>query len=155
MLERPSSQWPAGEPLLDALRPWRDPSALACLPAGWEGLLAEELTPQVISGFVDARGQAFAALAEELGVAPAGDLALATKIWALADLAANVSDGAERRLVIDHGRTLGSPPRLPPSLRPLAVLAALGSAALARGGGELLAGPAGMLLALRVGLTGR
>ena len=155
MLERPPSQWPAGEPLLDALRPWRDRRALARLPAGWEGLLADELTEPVIAEFADARGCAFAALASELGVAPAGAVVSAARIWAVADLSANLSDGEERRLVVGYGQALGPPPRLPRSLRPLAVLAGLGRAALARGGGDLLAGPAGMLLALRIGVVGR
>jgi hypothetical protein len=35
------------------------------------------------------------------------------------------------------------------------VLAGLGAAALARGGGPLLAGPGSALLALRIGMTGR
>lgn len=155
MLERPAAHWPTGEPLLEALRGWREPAALAALPSGWEALLAEELTPSAIAEFVDARGLAFAALARELGAEAPAQAAAAARIWALADLAANLSAGAERQLALDHARSLGSPPRLPRSLRPLAVLAALGAAALARGGGELLAGPNRMLLVLRVGLAGR
>ena len=154
-LDRPVAQWPAGEPLLESLREWGDPAALAALPAGWEALLAEELTPAAIAEFADARGQAFAALAGELGTGPPTNAAAAARIWALADLAANLSAGAERQLVVDHGRSLGAPPRLSRSLRPLAVLAGLGAAALARGGGELLTGPRSMLLVLRIGLGGR
>jgi phytoene synthase len=154
-LERPLAEWPLGEPLLASLREWGDPAALAALPAGWEALLADELSPQAIAEFVDARGQAFAALARELGVEAPERAAAAGRIWALADLAANVSAGAERQLAVDYGRTLGPPPRLSASLRPVAVLAALGAAALARGGGELLAGPRSAFLALRTGLTGR
>ena len=74
---------------------------------------------------------------------------------ALADLAANMSDGAERALVVDYGRTVPPTPRLSAALRPLAVLAGLGAAALARGGGPLLSGPGSTLLALRIGMTGR
>lgn len=154
-LGRPVHDWPRGEPLLDALRGWRDPAALGALPAAWEALLVETLTPQAITEFIDGRGQAFAALADELGVERVEDAAAAGRLWALADLAANLSDGVERRLVVEVGRSLGAPPRLSASLRPLAVLAGLGAAALARGGGALLAGPAGMFLALRIGLTGR
>jgi len=155
MLARPPAEWPAGEPVLDMLRGWREPAALAALPSGWEALLADDLNAHAIAEFVDARGQAFAGLAHELGVSAEGDAAAAGRIWALADLAANISDGAERRLAVDYGRGLGAPPRLSASLRPLAVLAALGAAALARGGGDLLAGPRSMLLALRTGLSGR
>ena len=155
MLERPSAQWPAGEPLLDLLRRWRDPAALAALPLGWEALLADELTPATIAEFADARGEAFAALARELGADAPANAAAAARIWAVADLAANLSAGAERQLAVDYGRRLGALLSLPPSLRPLAVLAALGAAALARGGGDLLVGPRSTLLALRTGLTGR
>jgi phytoene synthase len=155
VLGRPAAEWPHGEPLLEALRGWRDPAALAALPSGWEALLADDLEPQAIADFVDGRAKAFAALARELGVATDGDAAAAARVWALADLAANLSDGAERALVVECGRNLGSPPRLSATLRPLAVLAALGAAALARGGGELLGGPASAFHALRVGLTGR
>ena len=83
------------------------------------------------------------------------DAAAAARIWALADLAANLSDRAERERVVTYGRSLAPPPRLSASLRPLAVLATLGAASLARGGGALLSGPASAFHALRTGLTGR
>ena len=155
VLARPAAEWPRGEPLLEALREWDDPAALAALPSGWEALLADELTPSVIAEFVDGRCRAFAALARELGVAAVDDAAAAARVWAIADLAANLSNGAERALVVGCARGLGRPPRLAAALRPLAVLAALGAAALARGGDELLAGPASAFHALRIGLTGR
>jgi phytoene synthase len=155
MLARPLHDWPTGEPLLEALRGWRRPSGLVPLVDGWEALLSERLAAREIAEFVDGRGRAFACLAEELGVEGVDDAAAAAHIWALADLAAHISVGAERDLVIEYGRRLGPPPRLSATLRPLAVLAALGAAALARGGGELLAGPGSALLALRTGLTGR
>lgn len=154
-LARPAAEWPHGEPALEALRGWRDPSCLAALPGAWEALLAEELAPAAIAEFVDGRGQAFACLAVELGASEPEDAAAAARIWALADLAANMAAGPEHRLVVDYGRTLSPPPHLPASLRSLAVLAALGWAALERGGGPLLAGPGRMLLALRIGMTGR
>ena len=151
----PPSAWPHGEPVLDALRGWRDPAGLAALPEGWEALLADDLTPAAIAEFVDGRGRAFACLARELGVERPEDASDAARVWALADLAANMSDGAERALVVDYGRTVPPTPRLSAALRPLAVLAGLGAAALARGGGPLLSGPGSTLLALRIGMTGR
>jgi phytoene synthase len=154
-LARPRPEWPPGEPLLEALSVWREPAALAVLPGAWEALLVEDLTPAAIAEFVDGRGLAFAALARELGVAAEHDVAAAAHIWALADLAAHLSDGAEREMVVEAGRRLGAPPRLSGSLRPLAVLAGLGAAALARGGGDLLTGPVSAFHALRIGLTGR
>lgn len=155
VLARPKGEWPAGEPLLDTLRGWRDPAPLARLAEGWEALLADELTPAIIVEFVDGRAQAFAALARELGAHSPEQAAEAARIWALADLAANISDGAERDLVVEYGRRLGGPPRLSASLRPLAVLAGLGASALAAGGGSILSGPRSVLAALRIGMTGR
>lgn len=153
-LAKPSAQWPRGEPVLDALRGWRDTSTLAGLAEGWETLLAERLTGAAIAEFAAARGQAFACLAGELGVEATGGVEEAARIWALADLAAHLSDGAERALVVASGRG-PAPPRLAAPLRPLAVLAGLGARALRLGGGPLLNGPGSVLLALRIGLTGR
>lgn len=155
VLARPAAEWPGGEPVLDMLRGWSDPSCLAALPGGWEALLAEELTTDAIAEFVDGRGQAVACLARELRSPSPEDAAAAARVWALADLAANLSDGRERALVVECGRALPPPPRLPRSLRPLAVLAALGAKALAQGGALLLTGPRSALLALRIGMTGR
>lgn len=153
MFARPSAEWPRGEPLLEALRSWRDASCLGALADGWEALLAEELTPAAIAEFAAGRGQGFACLVRQLGENSEG-VGPAAQIWALADLAANLSDDAERALVVEQGRDLAPPP-LPTALRPLAVLAGLGQAALARGGAPLLSGPGSTLRALRIGLTGR
>jgi len=153
-LARPPADWPRGEPVLEALRGWRDAGGLAELAEGWEALLAEQLTPGVVAEFAAGRCQAFACLARELGVAATGDVERAARIWALADLAAHLSDGAERALVVEEGRALALP-KLPRTLRPLAVLAGLGARALRLGGAPLLGGPGAVLLALRIGLCGR
>lgn len=154
VLARAPCDWPRGEPVLDSLRDWRNPSGLSDLAVGWEALLAESLTPAGIAEFVAGRGSSFACLARELGVEAVDSAEEAARIWALADLAANVSDDAERTLVVDYGRALVPPP-LSGSLRPLAVLAGLGARALRRGGGPLLSGPGSTILALRIGLAGR
>ncbi len=154
VLARPPCDWPRGEPVLDLLREWGDPSGLAELADGWEALLAEALTPAAIEEFAVGRGRAFACLARELDVAAVEAAEQAARLWALADLAANVSDSDERALVLESGRTL-MPAPLPASLRPLAVLAGLGARALRLGGMPLLSGPGSTLLALRIGLTGR
>lgn len=154
MLARPAAEWPRGEPVLDALRGWRDPAGLALLAEGWEALLAETLVPEAITEFAAGRGNAFACLARELDVEMVAEADQAARIWALGDLAANISDGGERALVVEQGRAL-VPPQLPGSLRPLAVLAGLGARALRKGGTSLLGGPGSALLALRIGLTGR
>jgi phytoene synthase len=154
VLARPTADWPQGEPVLDALRGWRDPAGLATLAEGWEALLAEAVVPEAIAEFAAARARAFACLAGELGVEPVECAEEAARIWALADLAANLSDGAERALVVECGRDL-APPLLPAAVRSLAVLAGLGARALRKGGAPLLSGPGSVLLVLRVGLTGR
>jgi phytoene synthase len=154
MLARPAADWPRGEPVLDALRGWRDPSGLSELAVGWEALLAETLTPAAIAEFAAGRAQAFVGLARELGVEAVQEAGDAARIWALADLAANVSEGVERELVVEQHRPRPAA-RLPASLRPLAVLAGLGARALRQGGAPLLDGPGSALLALRIGLTGR
>jgi phytoene synthase len=153
-LARDPSHWPQGEPLLEALREWRDPSGLAELASGWEALLSDELSPGVIAEFIAGRGAAFTCLARELGVDATEHARAAAEIWALADLAAHVSDSAERAGVVGY-RTDLSVPRLPRSLRPLAILAGLGAAALRKSGAPLLSGRASALLVLRIGLVGR
>jgi 15-cis-phytoene synthase len=154
-LARPADEWPRGEPALDALRAWRDPAGLESFPEAWEVLLAEDLDPKAIAEFAGGRARALACLAGELGVAASDDVREAARVWALADLASNISDDAERRLVVECGRALLPPPRLPALMRPLAVLAGLGARALRRGGMPLLARPGDTLAALRIGWTGR
>lgn len=155
MLGKQAEDWPSGDAILDKLRHWRAPQDLAALSDGWEALLASDLSAHVISEFVDGRGRAFAALARELGVQGDDDARQAAQIWALADLANNLSDGEERALVIDYGRSRPPAPRLSASLRPLAVLAGLGGQALKNGGTPLLNGPRSLFQALRIGFTGR
>jgi phytoene synthase len=155
LLARPPDSWPPGEPVIAAMRGWGDAQSLRPLVDGWEALLSETFAPSVVAEFVDGRVQAFAALARELGVDAVDAAAAAARVWALADLAANLSAATERELVVELARGLAPPPRLPAALRPLAVLAGLGAAALARGGGALLGGPASAFHALRIGLTGR
>jgi phytoene synthase len=154
VLARPAADWPRGQPVLDSLRDWRDPSGLSGLVDGWEALLTEALTTAEVREFVAGRQAAFACLAGELDVEAVAEAEQAAQAWALADLAANLSDGEERALVADQGRGVVPPP-LPRALRPLAVLAGLGARSLRRGGGPLLDGPGSALLALRIGLIGR
>lgn len=155
MLAGPRMLWPRGDPVLGMLREWRDPAPVAALADGWELLLDEILGPAAIDGFAQGRERALAAAAHELGLAVDDDVALAARYWALADLAANLSDPAEREEVVALSRTLPPPPRLPRALRPLAVLAGLGARSLRQGGAPLLSGSTGALCALRLGLFGR
>jgi 15-cis-phytoene synthase len=146
--------WPAGDAVLGLLRDWRRPAALGPLVDGWEGLLGESLDAAAIGAFAEGRGEAFAELAREFGSepAPAADCG---RLWALGDLAANMSGADERAAAVAAAALLPRCPPLPRALRPLAVLAGLARRSLARGGGPLLEGPRALALAVRLGIAGR
>lgn len=153
-LASPPSSWPVGEAVLELLRDWRDPGALVPLVDGWEALLGETLDAAAISAFAGGRGEAFGQLARELGHDRQAATACA-RLWALGDLAANLSHAGERSAVL--AAAAGPPPHpgLPRALRSLAVLAGLARRSLARGGAPLLDGPGAMLHAVWLGITGR
>ena len=146
--------WPVGDPVLGLLRGWRRPTALGGLVDGWEGLLGDSLDRAAIGAFAEGRGEAFAELARELGAEPAAATACG-KLWALGDLAANLSEPGERAAAIGAAANLPPCPQLPRALRPLAVLAGLARRSLTRGGEPLLAGPRALLFAVRLGIAGR
>ena len=147
-------KWPQGDPLLELLGSWDRPASLGPLVDGWECLLGETLGAQAIDTFAAGRAAAFAALAAELRVADTA-AKCAGRTWALADLAANLSDPAERQQVV--AQAAGTDARLPKdrALRPLAILGGLGRRAIMRGGRPLLEGRGAALVAMRVGLFGR
>ncbi|WP_121119132.1 hypothetical protein [Croceibacterium ferulae] len=146
--------WPAGDAVLDSLREWHAPAALAALVDGWETLVADQVDGAALDGFAAGRGAGFAALADELGD-PSEPARHAGRVWALADLAANISDPQERAMALSLAQENGRPPVLPRSMRPLAVLAGLGWRAVQAGGGPLMIGRGGALAAFRLGLLGR
>ena len=151
-------QWPKGEPLLARLRVWPgDPAQLEALVNGWEGLLAEELTSTDWNEFAAGRAAAWGALAGALGIGqPNAAVEQTARAWALADLALHTGDQAERQALQEQ--VLASSDRsarLPRSLRSLAVLHGLSARALQRGSDDLLDGPGAMLVAMRLGITGR
>jgi phytoene synthase len=155
-LGEPGESWPGGDAVLDGLRRWREPAALAALVDGWEGLLSDTFDAPAISAFADGRARGFAALAGELGEGAAAEAALgAGRVWALADLVSNLSDPSEREAVLALARAAPPGQRLPRALRSLAVLAGLGRRAVALGGAPLLAGRGSAMAALRIGLAGR
>jgi phytoene synthase len=131
--------------------------ALFSLIDGWEGILGEFLDNHAIGGLATARGRALAAVARLAGVSETMEaVEKAGTRWALGDLAAGLSDGAERNLTLGLARELGNERiALPRELRTLAVLDGLARRSLSRGGGPLFSGPASGLLAIRLGLTGR
>ncbi len=146
----------SGDPLLDLLDGWgAQRTALAGLADGWEHLLSEtQLDAAALRGFIEARAQACAAMAERLGEgASAGEAARAGRNWAVAELASKLSDPAERELA---GALAAAQDwraaRLPRALRPLAVLHGL--ARRSRGASPLLSGPIDGVVAVRLGLLG-
>ena len=155
VLSKPVAKWPSGDMVLELLREWRDPSPLSELAVGWEALLAEELGPEQVAEFCDARGAAFAQLAEQLDADNSEGARIAGRISAAADLAEHLSDDAERALVMNYARDLKAP-RLPVVLRPLQILAGLSAAAIDKGDRSgLINGRRDALRAIRIGVLGR
>lgn len=155
-LAEPVAQRPRGDPLLDLLAAWTGhEAALVALADGWEHLLAERLDGEAMRGFAAGRAAAFAGLAELAGTVTAPAAAAGTR-WALADLAAHLSQSDERAAVLAAAHALPPEPvSLPRTLRPLAVLDGLARRSLARGGAPLADGPLAGLAALRLGIAGR
>lgn len=157
-LADPATAEATGEPLLSAAGSHLSGAgaALSGLASAWELLLGEApLPPTQLAAFCAARSAAYSAMAGVTGAPGSGaDAALAGAWWVAGDTSARLSDGQERAAVAEWSDALAAPPRLPRSLRPLAILAALSERALRRREG-VLEGRASALVALRVGLFGR
>ena len=155
-LDLPAEERPRGNRVLAMIEAFAgEEEALRAVADGWEVLLREELDEAAIREHCRGRTGGLQVLARHLGCEDR-DVELAGNRWALADLAANIGDAKERALVLAIGKEL--PARkavLPRGLRPLAVLAGLSGRSLSRGGAPLLSGPASVLAAIRLGLTGR
>ena len=156
--ESPVSRWPEGEPLLAALRGWNEHrDALVSLVDGWEELTAAPpLAAAAMTALAEARGGAFAALAESLGAARHAEAARrAGTDWAIADLAGKLRDPGERDtvLALAGARDL-QPARLPRALRPLKVLHGLALRSLRADAALDAISPGAALAALRLGLLG-
>jgi 15-cis-phytoene synthase len=148
-LSEPSSNWPAGEPLLALLREWGGGhEALRPMVDGWEILLGEApLSAEAFAEAAAGRAACAVALAERLGLhRNRAQVARVAREWALADFAAKVGDPRElavlEGLVQDTGRA-----RLPRSMRPLVVLHGLAR--------RSRSGSVALLAALRLGILGR
>ena len=143
------ARWPAGEPLLAALAASHaDPAPLAGLVDGWEAM----------TGAAPLGEDAFMALAEARAGALAGDHGEGWRLarsWALADIARHLSHPQERATALGLAQAADwRAAHLPRSLRPLAVLHALAARDLRKGLNEDRISPSGLLVAMRVGLTG-
>lgn len=159
-LSKPVSGRPAGDLVLDALsRQWPDwEDALQLMLDGWELLLGEgPLSDNAARQFAEGRTAVFIAVAFAAGCERSvAAVEQAARRWAFADAAAHSANRDERALLIALGKEDGlGPGRLPGALRGLAVLDALASRALNRGGTPLMDGRGAAMCALRVGLLGR
>lgn len=144
-----------GEPVLALLAPLLAAGpGLSALADGWEALLGEgPIEPSGIEQFAEGRAAANRVLAQYLGGDPA-EAERAARNWALADLAAHVSAPDEQAAAQAIAAAQDwRRPRLSRALRPLAVLHGL--ARRHRGLQPLLAGPASLGTAIRLGLLGR
>ena len=160
LLEKPVSARPSGEPLIRRLGDtWGESAREFCpLVDGWEALLvADALDKETLRKFCEGRAEAWAAIARALEL-PGTDQRRAYNAgyrWALADLAAHLSDEGERSMALDLAKGLEPAAPLHRRLRPLAILSGLAKRSLAMGGVPLLEGRTAALLALRIGISGR
>ena len=159
MLKATDQDRPAGDVVLDAIRQDWGGNAIALQPLvdGWEVfLVAEELTGDVLSEFACGRARPLADAFDCTDDKRETQAREAGTLWALADTAAHVSDGGERELILNLAKARlaanATRSRMP---APLAVLNALSSRAIARGGRPLMEGRGAALTALRAGLIGR
>jgi len=158
-LEKPVSDRPAGDLLLDAVsQHWAgQEEVLLSLVDGWEELLVvPTLTPAVAARFCARRARALSLMAASCGNGAGKRAQAAGERWAAADAAVHVSSDEEREVLLATGlgraSGKGSTAR---SMRGLAVLEALALRSLRRGGRPLMDGRGAALVALRAGLLGR
>lgn len=152
-LQEDPGRWPAGEPLLQALRDWPgNVSDLAPLVDGWETLLAETFGMRELETYRTGRSTPWLALANWRGI-PSGPVEQAAGQWALADLVSHLANAEERAMVLAALDTYKA--SVPRDLRPLAVLRSLYMRAVDSDGADPLHGPGALFTALRAGLSGR
>ena len=137
------------DPLLRALlQSWGTRRGdLVALVDGWEHLLADQpWEPGEQEAFCDGRGKAFAGLAHIAGQPEYGDAAKSHGMcWAQADLA-KAAGGVEA--------PAPALPKLPRSLRPLAIIGGLSRRAIARGGQPIFGDRLSPLAAMKLGIFG-
>lgn len=147
-------QRPTGDAVLNHLGKHLSGEELALIDLvnAWEELLAEPPLPeQSARNFASGRAAGFSVIAQK-----AGDESIfgAGELWALADAAAHFPEGEERAMLITLAADYTPTPRLPRSLRGIAILDALAGRAIEDGGAPLMKGRGAALLALKRGLLG-
>jgi phytoene synthase len=160
-LGMPANDRPRGDAVLDGLGQfWSGVEApLIAVVDGWEHMLSDPpLTREAALAFAQGRGEGMAGLSQIVGspVRIAGDLRVCGQIWALADAASHIAQGAERQTLLNLARELPRPSNtLPSPFRGVAILYALAERSLQADGAPLMAGRGAALVALRAGLFGR
>lgn len=157
-LQEEPAKWPEGEPLLTLLRSADiDCTRLVPLVDGWEELLADKFGRKEVVGFARGHASGWAAVADAAGESgTTSQVERAAREVALAQLSRHLSRPDEREQVrIALEAESWKPSAVARSVRTLVVLHALNRRALRRDSADLLDGPGAMLLALRVGITGR
>jgi len=157
-LGKPAAERPRSDAVLEALgEHWRgNEDALIALVDAWERLLEEPpLSEAAARAFAEGRCTALLAvygLKRNTG-SPAKACHRAASRWSFGDFAARVSDADERALLVRLGLADAGPdPRLPREARALAVLGALGTRGLRRGGRPLMEGRGASLAAIRAAI---
>lgn len=157
-LSQQRSDWPNGEPLLNALGSWDDGhTALTALVDGWEALTGPAPLPtEALQSMAHGRGESFAALARLLGredeAEAAGELG---RQWGLADLAMRLGNAQERTAASTLARQRPNRrPNVSRPLRPLLVLHALAYRRMDKGDEAAATSPMALLKAMRLGLLG-
>ena len=146
----------AKDPLLAALKDWPAPrETLAALADGWEAMTGPAPLPASAFGQLAAsRAAAMAALGSTQAECEAA-LRMGRN-WALADIAAHLSDPRERETALKLAQEQDwRRAKLSRRLRPLAVMHGLAARAIRRDSPDLTMTPVAALLAIRIGLFGR
>jgi phytoene synthase len=144
-----------GDPLLEALQEWPGSKAvLAKLADGWEAMTGSAPLPaSAFAALAESRGRAFAALADTDSSRAALRMG---RNWALADIAAHLSDPGERKAALALAREQNwRQERLPRGLRVLAVLHGLAARTVFRDNPVAVLTPGAAFAAIRIGLLGR
>lgn len=158
-LERLDQDKAPAEPVLEALAAHVLPAGvsgaeLAEMEEGWSVLLSDEpLGSADLETYAAKRGGLLFALAARL---LGQERESGGETWALVDLARHSGNAEDREAALAAARARPGPPRLPPRLRPLGMLTALGrrDAESRRPHWEAQGSPRRMLRMLRHRLTG-
>jgi phytoene synthase len=157
-LLEPPELWPAGEPVLAALRTCAGMAPhLVELVDGWEALLVSDDPAHGVADLVQGRAKACAALADLLGHTRFAEAAhSAGRNWALADLVLHLSATGGRGFALAELQSRSfDRVRLPRDLRPLEILSALAKRVSTEPDVNPNQNVAAFLQIIRIGLFGR